>query len=155
MKKVMNAILLAVLVGSICAQETENCYKPDSRTTICEVAGGRVSVSYFDSETGYYSRTSYTAEEWRDSLYRKSLECKATGWNWNGSTCSKPVQPPPPVTVGPQHLGPEGTAVYTGPKTKRECNAAGYKWEGTCTGQRTKQGCKAAGGKWQFGTCWF
>jgi len=155
MKNVVTTALLAVLMGHICAQERTTCYKPDSDTTICEFSDGRASVTVFDGNTGYYSHDLYTAEEWRDSLYRKSVECKAMLWNWNGSSCSKPVQSPAEAAASQRQIytGPQ-EPIYTGPKTKHECNAAGYQWkENHCTGEKTKQACKAAGGKWQYGTC--
>jgi hypothetical protein len=122
--KMMTAILLILLAGSSYPQEKESCYRPDKYNTICELPDGRASVTYFDAESGTYLRYSYTAQEWKDSAYRKSLT---------------PVHLPPlspPVTTGPQHAGAhELHPVYTGPRTKNECKAAGYKWvKGTCNG---------------------
>src|SRR6266446_634579 len=120
MKGLMTAILLTMLARCSYAQETTTCYNPDSQTTICEFADGGATVTYFNAETKYYSKTSYTAKEWEDSPYHKSL-----------LNPPKPEVKPPATTPKPEVRLP----AYTGPRTKSECKAAGYKWrKGACNG---------------------
>jgi hypothetical protein len=127
MKKIMIGIVLAMLVRKTSAQETTTCYSHDANTTICEFADGGVTVTYFDAETNHYSKTSYTAQEWKDSLYHKSLlyppkaEIKSPATGVQESKRDSYVSVP----------------AYVGPKTKTECKAAGYKWhKGACNGAK-------------------
>jgi hypothetical protein len=128
MKRLMTAILLTMLARCSYAQETSTCYNQDSETTICEFADGGATVTYFNAETKYYSKTSYTAKEWKDSLYHKSLLNPPKPEVKSPATTSKPEVKPPATTT-------QAVPAYTGPKTKSECKAAGYKWhKGACNG---------------------
>ena len=129
----MTAILLTMLTRSSYAQEITTCYNPDANTTVCEFADGGATVTYFDAETKYYSKTAYTAKEWKDSLYHKSLLNPA-----------KPEVKPPAATnstATPEHKDPFiPIPTYTGPRTKSECKAAGYKWhKGACNGVKVSK----------------
>jgi hypothetical protein len=110
MKKLTTAILLTMLAAGSYAQESTTCHNPDAYTTVCEFADGGATVTYFDAETKYYSKASYTAKEWKDSLYHKSL--------------LNPPKPEvkPPATTTHEYKGLYiPVPAYTGPRTKSEC----------------------------------
>lgn len=134
MKKLMTAILLTMLARGSYAQEITTCHNPDANTTVCEFADRGATVTYFDPETKNYSRTSYTAQEWKDSLYHKSLV-----------NPPKPEVKPPATTSAPRTAYTKDDPfipppVYSGPRTKDECKVAGYKWhKGACNGVKVSK----------------